>query len=95
MAFYSHQSRKSCPNFSLFEEEPVGREPDSILSLEDRGKDYKYKRKSQAEFCIRKMANFLTNQAGILDWSIQIVRKIEIPNAIEFFGSDYPDNNLC
>ena len=55
MAFYSHQSRKSCPNFSLFEEEPVGREPDSILSLAEGGKDYKYKRKSQAEFCIRKM----------------------------------------
>lgn len=40
MAFYSPQSRKSCPNFSLFEEEPVGREPDSILSLEVGGKDH-------------------------------------------------------
>ena len=90
MAFFSPQSRQSCRKFSLFKEELVGREPGSSLSLEDKGKDHEKKRKSQvlAEFCTKKMANFLVSQARILDWPAQIVRKIGILNMILFLESE-------
>ena len=56
----------------MFKEELVGREPGSILSLEDEWKDHEKKKKLcvRAEFFFfftRKMANFLVNQARILD----------------------------
>lgn len=83
-------AKQTSRKFSLFKEELVGREPGSSLSLEDKGKDHEKKRKNQviAEFCTRKMADFLASQARTLDWPAQIVRKIGILNMIWFLESE-------
>lgn len=48
-----------------------------------------------AEFCTRKMSNFLENQARNLDWPIQIIRNIKILSMILFFEREYSDDTIC
>ena len=45
-------------------------------------------------FFIMKMANFLVNQARILDKPTQIVRKVDILSMILFLGIGKPDNTI-